>query len=76
MKVYISDQKDIKIIYMKSDSLIKELYSILNEPSTKELYFRSTVLDPNVQIKKYFHMKFLKFIYILKKQRNVVYYQL
>jgi hypothetical protein len=54
MKVYIADQKEKKIIYMKSDSLIKELYDTLNEPSAKELYFRSTVLDPNVQIKKIF----------------------
>ena len=54
MKVYIVDRNDIKIIYMKPDSLIQELYDILDEPSAKELYFRNTILDPNILIKKMF----------------------
>ena len=66
MKVYIIDQKDIKIIYMKSDSLIKELYDTLNEPSSTELYFRSTLLDPNVQIKKIFPYEIPK-VYLYTK---------
>lgn len=59
MKFYIVTETETFEKNMDCDDSIKELYDILNTESSKELYFRDKLLEPDKPVKNYFPYDFL-----------------